>query len=1790
MEEYHLSPPSPPPSSHSSNQKYKSSRSDDLDPSTLSKLVSERLKNASILHQARLSHLLMMPPNVTQILEDINANLSEGLNTDVRSTAETVDDDKVVGSELEVSEEKSRKSSKSSKKKSKSKVRFHQVDKSQKRLQQQQKENRIKLRIIEKELENVVSCRNSIVGCNPMNQSGNLGGYSSSSMLPEESLICSMKLNSYSNREKANPSNLILSSSNTNNSSFEFFDSMTAFGNEEIVEGHESPQSFYYNSTLKAITVLSYLCEEVSELDRIGTESIIPSILLFGPDPQEVNCDTNTTRSSRNKNKSSGDLNADTQMVDEDLISRRENELIIRMGKFMYFLQGLYNYTLRLQRLVRNLICQIAGSCSSFSYAGKFYQNYSSHFNSSDSMSEEQEHYQEQPSMLPPPLFKNVHFLPVAEALAKVLRLLITLDSSISSNSDLLEAWDLYKTKIHEENHSFNEDESHSISSSSSSSSSSSDNEEESHSDEDQSNQSNNADDVEAKAMRMLNKKEKMESFSRMIIQLDFSLMSSRCFLTAIEQNLDPGGFDATIINSADESDNDNKYNNGRNSIRVNYELHEEVKYLIYKLHDIYMERLDTNNELFERRDMVGVYGLYALHRRLVPSNYTPDSKLHKILLDGPFPQMYPLVDLVPSCSGCFQHHGSGNVDRKRNIDSLLLLPFSPYKFIIDFAPFQEGQMKTKQSTSSWLLSGGGLYSSVPSGSSHLSDTNSHSDRTNFGGSGNIDNKNNKNQNTNLGKGVSLEFIRKFDSSFVSKAKELYKSAVSWMASASSVLTLDSSQGLSGKKEPQQQQQQQQSMNNTTKEKIETMSITLLQGIIMANRISLHIRDLITFHKTTNIPIPSTFLKYARNLLQSLKGIEKIISCERLQSILFIHKAALRLIASSIYQHFDVRLRSVIDSSPFNDDEMLYDEQNKSRIGGILNASMSVLENVLKGSSSYSSLRRFTAEIASCICTDTILSLDTNNNNKNNGINNNNSSTSISWLPGGSTLKPQQQDKNDMTSNLLDQEDILQPNRQIFTSFFRRLNVLSEMDDYVKQVCDCSFLYFNKELLPAFIDDLLSSSSTTTKAGSDDTVSIIGGVQLLFSAFSDAERHLLSCAPHLVNEKPSPVLSFGEDSDDEDNDLTTLSQHNSYIQVYRTFMIEKVLKEKIVSPMCIAIETDLRLSSHYIKQQQNSDLDLTQSQGALFNPKSVTPGSISAINNLKLWKQFLDMPPLTICTKRIYIKDLMKKYLEVTFYNLTTVSFPYSSQTYTEMKFLAREKFGLDIPESHLPVSSTLDDVQGLGGGGSPGIDVLDIIRDVPNFVIKFNYNLNQQNFIERKQDRGAKFLNTVSIQSISTSIKQHGLGILSSAVNSTYKFLLAKFQEIEKFMGNEYIWSYLSKEIRWYKVRQNSNHNDIHHHQQHQLRKQYNLDTYSTSTTLGGVDDQSYYPFDRVVPFLKDTRNKLGLSTSDNHTYLDRFRILLTEIGNALGFIRMIKSARMNVCSESLQYIPYVSSSANDEDGCFNKISSYPFFSTESIEAGVGLEKIINSMKGDDEKNTNNDVDYLTLLLDVFRKVLKGPKNNDTSDDFLSPSRNNMAEKKENTTSEEEETSFDSSSGIENHHRLDQFYAIVPALSLSWMEASARAKEMMHKKNRSMDAYYTDDGFAMGTAFVLEILEQNRQFDNLNWFLSLQNKFVADAKNISERKKNANNGSNGDVNISTNNNNNGVDNNTTSTLRFRDDINSMDNVDYRGNDEYDEYEDLTTLKVTAKRLEAHKREMDMLFFSMLGSRAFFQR
>ena len=289
------------------------------------------------------------------------------------------------------------------------------------------------------------------------------------------------------------------------------------------------------------------------------------------------------------------------------------------------------------------------------------------------------------------------------------------------------------------------------------------------------------------------------------------------------------------------------------------------------------------------------------------------------------------------------------------------------------------------------------------------------------------------------------------------------------------------------------------------------------------------------------------------------------------------------------------------------------------------------------------------------------------------------------------------------------------------------------------------------------------------------------------------------------------------------NDYHTKSLLNFFITTIRTI---------IILPLSVEIETNLRLN---IQIRRQSCLDKIQLK-AEFSESL---------------KSFLDTSSLRILNFNLNIKNEITRYLDENFYNLITVAIP-DSRTYIEMKILANEKLGLELMDNYLPIGS-------LG----QSLDLLFIMRNIEIFVTQFSYDMNMQYFIENKPDMTSsiKHLNTLDIKSIIASIRQHGLGVVSTTVNSTYQFLTKKFHIFSQFLYNEYLKGYLVRESKWFKKHKNE------------------------------ILIDNIYPYERSVQFIKDMRrlgkNEINTSNLIEFNGTQSYEYYKTIIKNSKEILR---------------------------------------------------------------------------------------------------------------------------------------------------------------------------------------------------------------------------------------------------------------------------------------------------------------
>jgi len=145
--------------------------------------------------------------------------------------------------------------------------------------------------------------------------------------------------------------------------------------------------------------------------------------------------------------------------------------------------------------------------------------------------------------------------------------------------------------------------------------------------------------------------------------------------------------------------------------------------------------------------------------------------------------------------------------------------------------------------------------------------------------------------------------------------------------------------------------------------------------------------------------------------------------------------------------------------------------------------------------------------------------------------------------------------------------------------------------------------------------------------------------------------------------------------------------------------------------------------------------------------------------------------------------------------------------------------------------------------------------------------------------------------------------------------------------------------------------------------------------------------------------------------------------------------------------------------------------------------------------------------------------------------------------------------SADQTHHHLSNFYIIIPALTLSYVEYILTAKDRVIKKSSQLHSQaiesggyvLCDDGFAIGVAYILKLLNQTDKFDSLHWFDSVKEHYNKLIENL---------------------------NNQESDKRRR------------SRKEKQELQQTTVLN--QKKLQLYMREFDLLKFSFAGAKIFF--
>ncbi|KAL0224785.1 hypothetical protein RCL1_002697 [Eukaryota sp. TZLM3-RCL] len=443
--------------------------------------------------------------------------------------------------------------------------------------------------------------------------------------------------------------------------------------------------------------------------------------------------------------------------------------------------------------------------------------------------------------------------------------------------------------------------------------------------------------------------------------------------------------------------------------------------------------------------------------------------------------------------------------------------------------------------------------------------------------------------------------------------------------------------------------------------------------------------------------------------------------------------------------------------------------------------------------------------------------------------------------------------------------------------------------------------------------------------------------------------------------------------------------------------IVDALSDFLIKPMAIVIEEVLRIRVATLNSTAVGNRPEIEQEGQLSKSFSVQ----SVVDILTHHSE------LFIFGEDYNIKQLIEHRLSTLFHDLIAIT-PYDYRTYLQMSNFANQRFGLDISPSFLPFG-TVDH----------GMDLLQVVRHLQVFVRKFHYDLHQQNFIE-KVDMTKRNVNVIGIEQVSNSIRTHGIGITHSTINLFYTFLTKKLLLVSQFLYDDHVKSRLMRTAKFWS---------------------------NILSEKGTINAE--FELKEAESLLRDVRS-LGRSESDGVSYFDKFRELITEIGNALGFVRLLRSGALSHTASNVQFLPNFEDIENFVEMC----------NVEDLT--VSTKMAVDLLKGCIEnlsENFTSSANYLGLLAKVFQSELQNDKN----------------------------------------RHLKNFYLLAPALIVSHVEfMSVETEKLLMKKGRSRAVtrgLFVSDGFALGLVYLLVVLNQLELFNSLQFFSSVQSHFVTELR-----------------------------------------------------------------------------------------------
>jgi WASH complex subunit 7 len=513
----------------------------------------------------------------------------------------------------------------------------------------------------------------------------------------------------------------------------------------------------------------------------------------------------------------------------------------------------------------------------------------------------------------------------------------------------------------------------------------------------------------------------------------------------------------------------------------------------------------------------------------------------------------------------------------------------------------------------------------------------------------------------------------------------------------------------------------------------------------------------------------------------------------------------------------------------------------------------------------------------------------------------------------------------------------------------RELAALAELagsaSDTAARLCDCSFLHFWRELLPAVLAECVERPADAPR------------IPAALRAFCDADA--------LLRRGGAPATA----------------------RAALAAELAAALDGAVTRPLAAAVEAELRLHLHAAR---------------LAGAVDVAPGAAGVRDLAPL----LQLPSLRLPGGRaVRLRRAVSAALAAAFHAHTGLAL-HDGASYGDMARLAADKYSLRVAPPALP-GHTLEQ----------GLDVLEVVRNMHLFAARFAYALHASAFVERPAGAAArKHLHVLAARHVANSMRTHGAGVANTTVNCVYRFLAAKLRVVSQFMYDDAIRSRLAREGR------------------------HVAEAARAWRTRGGAPPE--YPAERAARLAADIR-RLG-SAPDGASFLDQYRGTVAELGNALGFVRLVRLGALRHANDAAACLPRRAPPPRMAAAARAASLAPPVAAAaEALDAALTALLPPSSAADGGAAASTAGADYFAVLVAVFSPELRS----------------------------------------EGNAHLRDFWLLLPALCLSHCEALAAAKERLGTRGRdAATAGFTDDGFALGVAYLLRVLGQERDFDTLRW------------------------------------------------------------------------------------------------------------